>query len=120
MSVSQILSQSDNEIVVHFNQDELNIAAAENRAFYRVTDTKATLDPSDDVIILPESVAYDPVNNVATLTFSSSIPDSTHRLTIGTSNESNDTLETSIDLGTVFEGTPIVAFDIRKTSAAAA
>ncbi len=92
VTVRQALQQANNRIDVYFNQDELDAASAQNRAFYRVTDTKATLDPTDDVILLPSSVAYDAVNNVATLLFASAIPDGTHHLTIGTSDESNDVL----------------------------
>lgn len=97
------LQQADNRIDVYFNEDELDPASAVNRAFYRVTDTKATLDPSDDEILLPESVSYDAVNNVATLLFASAIPDGTHRLTVGTSDESNDTRDDAINLGELFD-----------------
>ncbi|MDA1049277.1 MAG: hypothetical protein O3C40_02205, partial [Planctomycetota bacterium] len=97
------LQQAENRIDVYFNQDELDPASAENRAFYRVTDTQATLDPSDDVILLPESVSYDEENNVATLLFATAIPDGTHRLTIGTSDESNDTRDEAVNLGTLFD-----------------
>ncbi|MFV2065422.1 MAG: hypothetical protein ACC645_00470, partial [Pirellulales bacterium] len=97
------LVQRKDEIVVYFNEDELDPASAANRAFYKVIDTKATLDPTDDVITLPESVTYDYVNNVATLTFSAPLTEGTHRLTIGTSDEPNDTIATAVNLGTLFE-----------------
>ena len=37
--VSQVLSQSGNQILVHFNADELDRASAENRTFYQLINT---------------------------------------------------------------------------------
>ncbi|MFN0019852.1 MAG: hypothetical protein ACKVP0_16465, partial [Pirellulaceae bacterium] len=63
------LSQERNKIVVYFNNDELLKSSAENPQFYRLSANRNTLDPADDVEVLPTSVVYDTVANTATLIF---------------------------------------------------
>jgi Calx-beta domain len=80
------LVQRNNQIVVHFNQDTLDQASAENPAFYQLINTQETLDHTDDTISNPTSVAYDPVANTATLTFAADLPAATYRLRVGVSD----------------------------------
>lgn len=54
------LFQSPNTIEVYFNHDDLDLASAQNTAFYQLIVTQGTADPSDDQIILPLSAVYDP------------------------------------------------------------
>ncbi len=110
------LSQSRNTIEVYFDDQQLVKADAENVNFYRlynaVTQTPAT-NPT------PTSVAYSALDNRATLTFATDIPEGTYRLDIGQSNDrnvviddrgvlgTNDTsisFDTAISLGTVNVG----------------
>ena len=85
------ITQEANKIVVYFNDDDLNVASATNPDFYQLLFTNGTADPSDDgAAIKPQSVAYDPVTDTATLTFAASLnnravfPAGVYRLRIGT------------------------------------
>ncbi|MCH7988342.1 MAG: hypothetical protein IID46_04230, partial [Planctomycetes bacterium] len=80
-----VLSQNLNQIVVYFNNDELDLASAENPSFYQLIDTKETLDHTVDTIDNPLTVDYDPDTNTATLTFAADIPEGTYRLRVGVS-----------------------------------
>ena len=83
------LFQNNNVIVVHFNEDDLDQASAENRDFYQLIDTKGTLEITDDTVELPQlltGVVYDDVANTVTLTYAT-IPDGTYRLRIGVSDQ---------------------------------
>ncbi len=126
-----VLTQRRDQIVVYFNDDDLQLASATNPAFYQLVFTGHgnefdgsvdTANNLDDVVILPQSVAYDSNADTATLTFSSNIENlstgpGTYRLQIGI-NEGletapavvtspttpGNTVDTSIDLG-VLDGT---------------
>jgi len=80
------LSQALDQIVVYFNQDTLDQASAETPAFYQLINTQETLDHTDDTIVNPTGVVYDPVANTATLTFAAAIPAGTYRLRVGVSD----------------------------------
>ena len=72
------LSPETGKIEVHFNDDDLAPALAENPAFYQLIYTRDTANNIDDVIKLPNSVQYDNINNTAILDFGqalSRIPD---------------------------------------------
>ena len=105
------LSQARDQIVVYFNNDNLDSASAQNPAFYQLIftghgdqfdgtfDTVNNLD--DGTPILPTSVSYDSVSDSATLTFSADIEDlaggaGTYRLRIGT-NEAVPLPPVSVD-----------------------
>lgn len=64
------LTQRANEIDVYFNDDDLNVASATNRNFYKLILTKNTATPTDDVTITPTSVVYSAATDKATLKFS--------------------------------------------------
>lgn len=79
------------QIVVYFNDDDLNPALAENPAFYQLIDTRETEDPFDDRVANPTTVTYDANADTATLTFANDLDDLfgtdeslVYRLRIGT------------------------------------
>lgn len=91
------LFESPNTIEVYFNHDDLDLASAQNPAFYQLIVTQGTADPSDDVISLPLSAVYDPdfsqdpsgtpLGGRVVLTFGQPLSDlgtGTFRLRIGT------------------------------------
>ncbi len=112
-SQRQALMQRRNQIVVYFDDDNMNVAtldrSVENPSFYRLIDT------ADGSITLPETVVFEPgvggaSVSKATLTFANDIPAGvsgpsgtlgTYRMEIGASEEVNDTLSTSTRLGTL-------------------
>ncbi len=82
-SRNTILSQSRNQIVVYFNNDDLfiehdaanqpTVRSADHPHFYRLILTRDTVQNTDDVTILPQKVDYDPIANTATLTFAQNL-----------------------------------------------
>ncbi len=53
------LSQATNEVDVYFDTtDPLNVASAQNPAFYELIRTAGTATPADDTIIHPTSISY--------------------------------------------------------------
>ena len=82
------LSQARDQIVVYFNNDELNEASAESTDFYQLIFTDDTVSNLDDVVHNPDTVTYDAAANTAVLTFASDISDLSgagrYRLRIGT------------------------------------
>src|SRR5690606_8139426 len=96
------LTQASNQIVVHFDDQLLNRADAENPKFFRLVDTRATLDTSDDQTRLPQTAQYDATDNTVTLTFASALPEGTYRLDIGLSDGGSATPGTAIRIGTLF------------------
>ena len=99
------LQQDRNLVRVYFNDDPLNPALATDPTYYLLFDTNDTLQTDDDTILLPTTVTYDDVENVATLDFGGPLPDSTYRLQVGTSDESNKTFDTAINIGSLFDTT---------------
>ncbi|MCI0359722.1 MAG: matrixin family metalloprotease, partial [Planctomycetaceae bacterium] len=67
--VGGVQRSTENVIHVYFNNDDLDPVSAERREFYRLYVTKDTLDPADDLEILPTLVEYDAAANLARLTF---------------------------------------------------
>ena len=67
------VTQQKKQIVVYFNDDDLNAASAQNAAFYQLIHTKDTVSNLDDVVNNPTSVVYDATNNTATLTFAENL-----------------------------------------------
>ncbi|WP_047814275.1 matrixin family metalloprotease, partial [Rhodopirellula islandica] len=116
-----VLTQQSDTVVVHFDGQLLDVGDAENPAFYRLIDTRATADNSDDQLapLQPNLATYDVAAGTVTLLFSSPIPEGNYRLDIGeagtpvggspvvpssalTSDDDNSTLLTASDL----TGTP--------------
>ncbi len=114
------LSQARNQIVVHFNENDLldGPTSAENPALYQLIFTQDTITNTDDRRFNPTLVQYDPAANQATLTFAGDLDGlagetGTYRLRIGTSERRPATPEvvpvtdagssfvTSIDVGTI-------------------
>lgn len=98
------LSQANNQVVVYFDDQDLNPADAGDPKFYRLLNTQASLGSADDVMLLPQQVTYDKAANRAALTFAS-IPDGTYRLEIGVSDEVSDTIADALRVGTLFSKT---------------
>ncbi len=96
------LTQASNQIVVYFDDQLLNRADAEDPKFFRLVDTRASLDGSDDQTRLPQTAQYDAINNTVTLTFATEIPEGTYRLDIGLSDGGSTTPSTAIQIGTLF------------------
>ncbi|MEM6473699.1 MAG: hypothetical protein AAF802_29340, partial [Planctomycetota bacterium] len=95
------LTQSSDEIIVYFDDQELDPAQANDPAFYRLVDTNATATAGDDITILPQSVSYDADTNQAVLSFANDLPEGTFRLDIGRSGGPDGTIEGALNLGTL-------------------
>ena len=68
-----VLQQAANQIQVYFTNDKLQTASAQNPSLYQLIFTNGTATTADDKVYNPQSVVYDPVKNMATLTFASSL-----------------------------------------------
>lgn len=85
------ITQHEDRVIVYFNPDTLDQGSAETQSFYQLIDTMGTVAIGDDAVVLnPDSVRYDPINNLAVLMFPGDIATGTYRLRIGT-----DTAQTS-------------------------
>lgn len=90
------LEQMRNQIVVYFNNDDLDLTSAQNPNFYQLLATQGTITNTDDGdAIKPTSVVYDATANSATLTFASELHllssgPGAYRLRIGTSETQPD------------------------------
>lgn len=93
------LVQRNNTVIVHFNDDNLDLASAQNPQFYRLHNTAGTLTPDDDTLQQPIAVVYDSVSNTSVLTFSADLPIATYALKVGSNSELTDTLADAIVLG---------------------
>lgn len=72
------LTQADDQIVVYFNNDDLDPALAQDPSFYQLIETRETVSNQDNPQpISPVSVVYDPANDTSTLTFAADIQDLT-------------------------------------------
>lgn len=82
------LTQARDQVIVYFNDDELDPAAAINPNFYQLIFTNDSVSNEDDEVHLPTSVAYDSTTNSSVLTFASDISalsgSGAYRLRIGT------------------------------------
>ena len=63
------LSPNIGKIEVHFNDDDLNLSLAQTPSFYQLIFTRDTVTNNDDIVVLPTSVAYNNITNIATLDF---------------------------------------------------
>jgi len=107
------LSQADDQVLVYFNDDNLNPASAQDPSLYRLYDTKDSLDPTDDTLYLPTQVVYDADADMATLIFDNdddpstdyTLPTASYRLDVGASDENNNATPDAVNLGTLFDTT---------------
>ena len=76
-----ILQQQRSKIVVYFNDDNLNVASAQNRTFYQLIHSRGTLENTDDVVFNPVSVVYSASTDTATLEFGVPLDQLVHPLT---------------------------------------
>ena len=67
--VGQTTRSTANMVYVYFNNDDLSATSATRPEFYRLYITRNTLDPQDDVEIIPTSVEYDPATDLVKLIF---------------------------------------------------
>ena len=105
------LSQARDQVVVYFNNDDLDSVTAQNPAYYQLIFTNETISSLDDVVHLPTGVVYDSVADKATLTFASDIASlsgaGSYRLRIGTTEalpQAPVTLTPGTDPGSSFAG----------------
>ena len=79
------ITQQRDQIIVHFNPDELDPLTAEDLTLYQLVDTAGTVDLGDDSFVNPTSVRYDANKNLAVLKFNpGDLSTGTFRLRIGT------------------------------------
>lgn len=81
------LSQAANQIVLYFNEDDLDVTAAEDERLYQLISTNDTVSNLDDNFTFPDTATYDSVANTVTLEFSGDIDTlfgaGTYRLRVG-------------------------------------
>lgn len=109
------LTQLRNVIEVYFNDDVLNPTSAENPLFYQLIHTQESVSNADDVVVYPESVAYDAARDMAVLTFGAPLEQlvapGTYRLRIGT-DEAKPGAPVDVNLSPVED--PGSSFDTAK------
>lgn len=105
---SNALTQASNQIVVHFDNQQLNAAEVIDPKFYRLTSTAGSLTPNDDVVLLPQVVTYDRTQNSVVLTFANAIPEGNYRLDVGKSGGNDNTLATALVVGALSDGNPFI------------
>jgi hypothetical protein len=104
------LSQARNQIEVYFNNDDLNVASAQNPNFYQLIFTASTGNNQDDVVYKPSSVIYDAAQDKALLTFATDITSlgsgqGVYRLRIGNADPiptAPNVTQTTVDQGSTF------------------
>ncbi len=118
------LVQARDQIIVYFNNDELDLTLAENPAFYQLHATKESLTNTDDgPIVNPIDVQYSAETNSAVLTFADDLAvipgPGTHRLRIGT-NEARPAAPTvlspAVDPADTFIAATDVSTDLSATN----
>jgi hypothetical protein len=63
------LVQARNQIVLYFNDDDLNVVSAQTVSRYQLIYTNETVSSLDDVVHTPSSAVYSAANDTVTLTF---------------------------------------------------
>lgn len=102
VNTSGTLSQARDQVVVYFNDDDLDPAAANSPEFYQLINAEPNPADPNDLVRIPTQAVYDATANTTTLTFAADIdtlfgPGETHfRLRIGNDKAPPDT-RTSID-----------------------
>ncbi len=100
------LTPRQNLVNVYFNPDQLVSSLATDPRFYQLIDTQGTVVTSDDQMRIPTSVIYDNVHNTAVLDFGLNLPTATYKLRTGSSDETNNTIGTAVDVGRVHVSSP--------------
>ena len=110
-AVDGTLSQARDQIVVYFNNDDLDPVTAEDPAYYQLIFTNETISSLDDLVHLPIDVDYDSVMDKATLTFASDVASlsgaGSYRLRIGTTEtlpQAPAAITPGVDPGSSFAG----------------
>jgi hypothetical protein len=139
-----VLTQARDRIRVYFNNDDLDIAAAEDVSFYQLRVTQDTATTLDDFVIFPSSVTYSPTTDMAELTFAqnldqlvdgsgNALPTSVLRLRIGSdslplpapaaltpASDPGSSFDTAIDLTANFAagspGSVVVSSEIQNVN----
>lgn len=101
------LKQASDQIVVYFDNQQLNDNDATDPKYFRLVDTSATLEDQDDKTLLPVTASYDPSLNRVLLTFATDIPEGSYRLDIGASGGLDGDLASALRVGTLFDRNPI-------------
>ncbi|WP_436714795.1 tandem-95 repeat protein [Roseiconus lacunae] len=99
-------TQALDEVVVYFDNQVLEPSQVEDPAYYRLVNTAESLDASDDLTTLPQTVTYNAAENSVLLKFANDIPEGTYRLDIGQSGGDDATLESALKIGTILDSTP--------------
>ncbi len=103
------LTQASNQVVVYFDDQQLNLAEVTDPKFYRLIDTAGTLTNNDDRVLLPATITYDSNTNKAVLFFASDIPEGNYRLDIGKSGGVDDALSNALVVGSLSNATSFVS-----------
>ena len=72
-NVNGDLVQARNQIVLYFNDDDLDVGAAQTLAYYQLISTNETVSSLLDVVHNPPSAVYNAANDTVTLTFAQDI-----------------------------------------------
>ena len=67
------LVQARNQIVLHFNDDDLNVVSAQTLSRYQLIYTNETVSSLGDIVHNPTSAVYNSANDTVTLTFAQDI-----------------------------------------------
>ncbi|MBM3969998.1 MAG: hypothetical protein FJ302_09060, partial [Planctomycetes bacterium] len=100
------LTPRQNLVNVYFNPDQLVSSLATDPRFYQLIDTQGTVATTDDQMRIPTSVIYDNVHNTAVLDFGLNLPTATYKLRTGSSDETNNTIGTAVDVGRIHGSSP--------------
>ncbi len=106
------LSQASDQIVLYFDDQQLNAAEVTDPKFYRLIDTAGSLTANDDQVLLPSTVDYDRASNKVILTFANDLPEGNYRLDVGQSGGVDDLLADALVVGTLSNTTPFVTNQI--------
>ena len=93
------LVQASNEIVVYFDDQDLDPVLAVDPTYYRLINTATSTNNALFQTILPETVSYDASTNKAILTFATDIVEGSYRLDIGHSAGDHSTQATAFQCG---------------------
>jgi hypothetical protein len=109
VSRSNVLTQASNQVVVYFDDQQLNSAEVVDPKFYRLINTAGTLTINDDQVLLPQGVTYDSAQNSVVLTFASAIPEGNYRLDVGKSGGLDDVFTQALVVGALSDGNPFIS-----------
>lgn len=124
------LEQRRNEIYVYFNDDDLDVASAQDPKFYQLRYTYGTADSNDDQVEIPRRVVYEAALDRAILTFNfnldeyvdknrNPLPIGALRLRIGTNEEklpAPTTVNAVADPGSRFDTARDISLDFNPAT----